>query len=110
MARKSLFQRLEDGFKEGIEHARGERALRVTEVSIPEPPGEYGPKEVLALRSQLGISQAILAKLLHVSHKTVQGWEQGRRSPSGPSARLLQFLEHPEYLRNARPNVSKRSG
>jgi putative transcriptional regulator len=44
------------------------------------------------------MSQAGFARLLQVSSKTVRSWEQGARRPQQSSARLLQFIEHPELL------------
>ena len=38
------------------------------------------------------LSQRIFAKLVGVSVKTPQNWEQGRRQPSGPAAVLLTVL------------------
>jgi putative transcriptional regulator len=40
----------------------------------------------------MGLSQRIFAKLVGVSVKTLQNWEQGRRRPSGPAAVLLTVL------------------
>ena len=39
------------------------------------------------------MSQAVFAATLNVSTKTVQAWEQGLRTPSQASARLLQLLD-----------------
>jgi putative transcriptional regulator len=47
---------------------------------------------VIAVRGRLGISQRGFAKLVGVSVKTLQNWEQGRRQPSGPAAVLLGVL------------------
>ena len=50
-------------------------------------------KELQALRSRLQLSQADFARVLRVSIKTVQNWEQGRRSPTGPAAALLHIMD-----------------
>lgn len=47
---------------------------------------------VLAMRKTMGLSQRVFAKLVGVSVKTLQNWEQGRRQPSGPAAVLLTVL------------------
>jgi putative transcriptional regulator len=47
---------------------------------------------VLAMREAMGLSQRVFAKLVGVSVKTLQNWEQGRRQPSGPAAVLLTVL------------------
>jgi putative transcriptional regulator len=44
------------------------------------------------MRRTMGISQGVFAKLVGVSVKTLQNWEQGRRQPSGPAAVLLTVL------------------
>ena len=55
---------------------------------------------VAAVRVQSGLSQSAFAQLLGVSLRTLQEWEQGRRSPSGAAQTLLKIaLKHPEILR-----------
>jgi DNA-binding transcriptional regulator YiaG len=49
-------------------------------------------QEVKAIRENAGLSQNEFAKLIRVSIKTLQNWEQSRRSPSGPAAALLQIF------------------
>ncbi len=44
-------------------------------------------------RERIGLSQAEFARLLGVSVRTLQEWEQGRRVPSGP-ARTLLMIAH----------------
>ena len=41
-------------------------------------------------RQRLGLSQSQFAKLLGVSVRTFQDWEQGRREPSGAARTLLR--------------------
>jgi putative transcriptional regulator len=47
----------------------------------------YSP--VIAARKASGFSQAQFAVLLGVSVRTLQGWEQGRKQPSGAARTLL---------------------
>ncbi len=59
--------------------------------------GEVGrvttlPK-VSETRARVGLSQSDFARLLGVSVRTLQEWEQGRRVPSGP-ARTLLIIAH----------------
>lgn len=44
-------------------------------------------------RARVGLSQSEFARLLGVSIRTLQEWEQGRRAPSGP-ARMLLAIAH----------------
>ena len=55
--------------------------------------------QVAAARAATGLSQVAFAKLLGVSVRTLQEWEQGRKSPSGAAATLLKVASrHPEVL------------
>jgi putative transcriptional regulator len=50
------------------------------------------PKES-ETRARAGLSQSEFARLIGVSVRTVQEWEQGRRVPSRP-ARTLLLIAH----------------
>jgi len=55
---------------------------------------------VAAARAATGLSQAAFAKLLGVSVRTLQEWEQGRKVPSGAAATLLKVAaRHPKVLK-----------
>jgi putative transcriptional regulator len=96
--RPRLFERLAAGLDEGVAWARGNQNLPVTTVTIPDPPPLYDARRVRALRERLHISQQGFSRLLNVSPRTVQRWEQGTRLPSQASLRLLQVIDHPEIL------------
>lgn len=66
---------------------------RVTEVAV---------NEVVQARQSTGMSQAQFASALHISKRTLQEWEQGRRSPSGAAQALVRIARlHPDVLREA---------
>lgn len=55
---------------------------------------------VVSARMKSGLSQSEFAKLLGVSVRTLQDWEQGRREPSGAAKTLIAIAEQrPEILR-----------
>ena len=88
--RKPLFERLKQGLEEGIN-------LRTVE--IPEEPPQVDPRTLTELRQRARMSQTVFAKLLNVSSKTVQSWEQGIRKPSHASLRLIEvFGKRPQVL------------
>jgi putative transcriptional regulator len=65
--------------------------------------GEHGRvttvPSVSRVRENAGLSQSQFAKLLGVSIRTLQDWEQGRRSPSGAARTLiLVAAKHPKAL------------
>lgn len=56
--------------------------------------------EVTQARAKSGLSQSQFAKLLGVSMRTLQEWEQGRRKPSGAAQALLTIAsKRPEIIR-----------
>jgi len=48
---------------------------------------------VAEVRHKTGLSQSRFAELLGVSVRTLQDWEQGRRSPSGAARTLLLIAD-----------------
>lgn len=55
--------------------------------------------QIQALRESLRLSQAKFSALLGISVDTLQNWEQGRRSPTGPAKVLLKVATlHPEII------------
>jgi DNA-binding transcriptional regulator YiaG len=65
--------------------------ITIREVEIPSP-GEYGPKEVKALRTTLGVSHRVFAELMGVSRELVSQWEYGTRHPAPLARRLLDKI------------------
>ena len=49
--------------------------------------------DIAEIREKTGLSQARFAQLLGVSVRTLQDWEQGRRSPSGAARTLLMIAD-----------------
>ena len=86
-----LFGELLESIREGGAILRDDRkASRNVETKEPD---------VVAIRSAYGLSQKQFAGLLGISVRTLQNWEQGRRSPRGPARVLLHVAaRHPEAL------------
>ena len=58
--------------------------------------------EVALARQGTGMSQAEFAAALSISKRTLQEWEQGRRSPSGAAQALIRIAsKHPDIVREA---------
>ena len=82
---QALFDDLLQSMKEAKEIVRREapasRRFKVT------------PPDVKAVREQIGLSQSEFARLMRVSVKTLQNWEQRRRNPTGPAIALLKIVQ-----------------
>jgi putative transcriptional regulator len=103
--------------REALEQARRGEWARKTEF-LPQPDGALRrrvtrrdgtvekdelipPAQVMtrAARAATGLSQAEFARLLGVSRRTVQEWEQGRKTPTGAAASLLKVAaRRPDVL------------
>lgn len=74
-----------------VREMKAGKAARITNVAV---------SQVTAVRNAARLSQRQFAALLGVSLRTLQGWEQGRREPTGAAKTLLRVAErHPEVLR-----------
>lgn len=81
---KKLFNELIDSVEEMDKIRRGKkRASRRTVIK---------EIKVAAVREKTGLSQTRFARLIGVSKRTVENWEQGRRTPSGPARALLKIV------------------
>lgn len=80
-----LFEELTKSIKKAGAIARGE--------SKPSRRYEFTPSRVQAVREKAALSQAQFARLLNVSVRTLQNWEQARREPTGPAKALLRIVE-----------------
>jgi putative transcriptional regulator len=97
--RLPVAEQIRKGLEEAIRHANGEITLKTTTLEIPDRPPEVSAQELAKLRLESGMSQAVFARMLNVSTKTVQSWEQGQRRPSQAALRLIQmFRQNPSGL------------
>lgn len=91
MSSRDIGKEVLEGLKEIRDYKNGKIELNQTELSEPSEPK--------VIRSKLKLSQSAFAGLLGVSMRTLQDWEQGRRSPQGPAIALLRIAEqHPEVF------------
>ena len=91
------------------------KRFRCRMVAIELPRTRYTPQLVKKTRRLLGINQALFAKFLGVSLKTLHAWEQGINVPSDLAARFLDEIRHnPAYwtgrLEEAMAVTSKPAG
>lgn len=91
MSKRDIGAEILSGINEVKAFKNGKAQLKITELSEPSAPK--------LIRAQLALSQSAFAGLLGVSMRTLQDWEQGRRSPQGPAIALLRIAEqYPEVF------------
>ena len=82
--------------QQALAYANGEADVTVYGVHVPDT------LDVPAIRHKVHMSQEEFARHFGVSKRTVQDWEQGRRSPSGPARAFLMVIDRePEAVRRA---------
>jgi putative transcriptional regulator len=86
----SEMKKFQQDLLESVRQMRRGQAARVTKVKLPH---------AAEARAKIGLSQLDFARLLGVSARTLQDWEQGRREPTGAAKTLLRVaVMHPEVL------------
>ncbi len=64
---------------------------RIRQLKRGETGRAFTYPSVASIREGTSLSQSQFARLIGVSVRTLQEWEQGRRSPSGPARTLLEL-------------------
>jgi putative transcriptional regulator len=86
---EKMFKELLSTIREGGAILRGQKAARRTAI---------GASGIRGIRERTSLSQSEFARLIGVSLKTLQNWEQDRRRPTGPAAALLRIIAHEPKL------------
>jgi putative transcriptional regulator len=83
----------------GLKLLRSVREMKAAQVGRATA---VGTAQVAQARQSVGLSQAQFAAALGISKRTLQEWEQGRRSPSGAAQTLIRIAQrHPKVVREA---------
>lgn len=91
--REDLFNELMESVREAGAIHRGELAGRRTTAE------DLGIADVRQVRQKLGLSRSKFAAMLGIKERTLEGWEQGRREPTGAAKVLVQVAaRHPEEV------------
>ena len=75
------------GLEQALAYAEGSTDPAMYNVHIPEA------IDVKAIREKLGLSQQAFAGRFGFSVNTLRHWEQGRRTPEGPTRAYLLVIE-----------------
>lgn len=94
--RTGLGREVEGALNEVLAHLRGEVALPTRIIEDPSK------ARIVAVRKKLGLSRRKFAERYHLDPRTVQEWEQGRRTPDQAARVLLTVIERePEAVERA---------
>lgn len=86
-------EQFQNDLLESVRQMKAGKAARITNVKV---------SPAVEARNRVGLSQSEFAKLLGVSVRTLQDWEQGRREPSGAAKTLLKIAaQNPEAVKAA---------
>jgi putative transcriptional regulator len=88
--KREMFEELLDSVRKGGAILRGQKKASRRLV--------IGASGVRTIRERTHLSQSEFARLIGVSVKTLQNWEQDRRHPAGPAAALLKIIAHEPQL------------
>jgi putative transcriptional regulator len=82
---EAMFADLLESVRDAGRVLRGEavEGVKITEIEAPD---------IKALREAAHVSQAEFARLIGVSRRTLENWEQKRTVPSGPAKALLKIV------------------
>lgn len=73
----------------------------VRSITLDLEPNDYTASMVQETRALLNVSQAVFAKFLGVSTKTVSSWEQGANPVNGAATRLMDEIRFdPDHWRS----------
>ena len=98
----SVFGDIKLGLEQAIEYEKGNLKANKTTMSVL-PLETFSSAEIKEIRLNAGMTQALFAKYMGVSVKTVEAWEAGRNHPEGAACRML-------YLTRVNPQFPTVSG
>lgn len=92
-----VFDDIKLGLEQAIEYEKGNLKAKKTTLSIM-PLDVFTATEIKEIRNGTKLSQALFAKYMGVSVKTVEAWEAGRNHPDGAACRLLSITrDNPSF-------------
>lgn len=89
MCERDIGQEILEGINEIKAFQAGNGSLMVTTLS--EPASLSTTPLAKEIRRKLHLSQSAFAAFMGVCVRTIQDWEQGRRTPQGPAKVLLNL-------------------
>jgi putative transcriptional regulator len=86
------------GFTDALEKGEIIERYSCRQIKLNLVPTQYNKDLVKETRKLLGVSQALFARFLGVSPKTVRAWEQGVNEPHKMACRFMdEIRRHPKF-------------
>lgn len=89
----NVYDSIMAGLNQAVDYTQGNCPQAKTHKIKVKPLESFKPEDIKLIRTNLQMTQVIFAAILGVSKKTVEAWEQGINSPSGPASRLLKMFK-----------------
>jgi putative transcriptional regulator len=87
--RESILSTVNDLYLSGIVDEVTQREME--SLCLPEIK-KYSPKNIVALRKKLKLTQTAFARFLNLNPSTIKKWESGLNQPSSASVKLLDLV------------------
>jgi putative transcriptional regulator len=98
------------GMEEFVSDLKADKPLTGHRLVLNLEPQSYTADQVKATRQLLQLSQAMFAKFLGASTKSVSAWEQGREPPDMACRFMDEIQRNPNYFRQRiRDSLSAKS-
>ena len=91
--KRNLFDELAEGFDALKSEREGKLTLKQHSVDNSFETPAISSEDLIKLREQLNLSQAIFAHYLRINKRTLENWEQGRAQPNAQAAVLIKLVQ-----------------
>ncbi|MCH9741140.1 MAG: transcriptional regulator [Epsilonproteobacteria bacterium] len=92
MAKRDLFEELQQGLKDAQAFEQEKMTLKTTSIE-PKERRVLEADEIRAIRDKYNMSRAIFANFLHISTRTLEKWELGTSRPNEQATTLLALTD-----------------
>lgn len=92
--KRNLFDELSEGFDALKSEREGKLTLKQHTIDLDEVQTPIiSSADLIRLREELKLSQALFAHYLRINKRTLENWEQGRAQPNAQAAVLIKLVQ-----------------
>ncbi|MBL0323470.1 MAG: transcriptional regulator [Ignavibacteria bacterium] len=98
-SKRSLFKEIAEGI-DALKHEREGKITLRRHVLVEHDVPTISPDELVAIRTNLRLSQPVFAAYLRTNARTLENWEQGRAKPNTQAALLILMVrKYPDTIK-----------